>query len=143
MKIAFYKASGKFFDKLIRWWTSSPYSHCELVFSDGSWFTSSIRDGGVRFKPLLPDYDAWDYIEVPVDTFDEERLRRWGLARLGKKYDWIGAFIGAAFSIPLEIPDRYFCSEICVEGLQYIGKIYSGTNPSSYTPQKLYDLFNK
>ena len=55
MRVAFYKGEGNFFDKLIRWWTKSSYSHCELIFSDGIFFSADPRDGGVRYKNIVPD----------------------------------------------------------------------------------------
>ena len=51
MQIAFYKAKfGNFTDKIVSAFTFSPYSHCEMVFSDGICASASLRDGGVRFK---------------------------------------------------------------------------------------------
>ena len=31
IKIAFYKGQGNWLNKIIRWWTKSPYSHAELI----------------------------------------------------------------------------------------------------------------
>ena len=47
VQLALYKGRGTLFNALIRWWTRSPYSHCELVIN-GTCYSSSIRDGGVR-----------------------------------------------------------------------------------------------
>lgn len=52
VQLAFYKAKGDWVDKVIRWWTSSKYSHCEVVIGD-EWFSSSPRDGGVNAKIRL------------------------------------------------------------------------------------------
>ena len=47
----FYKAKyGDWVDKIVSWHTKSPYSHCELVFSNGEFLSSSKRDGGVSIK---------------------------------------------------------------------------------------------
>jgi hypothetical protein len=46
-----YKAKGDFFNGLIRWWTGSQYSHCELIVR-GVCYSSTIRDGGVRAKVM-------------------------------------------------------------------------------------------
>ena len=45
-KLAFYKAKGNWIDFLVRVFTNSPYSHCELVINK-DWYSSSPRDGGV------------------------------------------------------------------------------------------------
>ena len=92
MKLACYKGkrggTAGFFDAAVRWWTRGPYSHVELVFSDGMSASSSMRDGGVRFKEIEYHPDRWDFIELNVDEEyvlasilkrlkqDEEQLRR-------------------------------------------------------------------
>ena len=68
MQVLFYKARGTALDRLIRWWTDSPYSHVELVLAkqeDGRLLCASAhpQDGGIRFKgkEYAQDfsYDAW------------------------------------------------------------------------------------
>ena len=39
--LALYKGRGTLFNRLIRLWTRSKYSHCELVLSDGRWLSAS------------------------------------------------------------------------------------------------------
>ena len=51
VQLAMYKAKGDLFNGLIRWWTGSQYSHCELVVR-GVCYSSTIRDGGVRAKVM-------------------------------------------------------------------------------------------
>jgi len=48
IRLTLYKAPGDTYDRFIRLWTRSPYSHCELVLPDGRFVTSSPQDGGVR-----------------------------------------------------------------------------------------------
>ena len=45
VQLALYKARGNWINRFIRWWTSSQYSHCELVIN-GTCYSSSVRDGG-------------------------------------------------------------------------------------------------
>lgn len=139
MQIAFYKAEGKIFDKLIRWWTGGRYSHCELVFSDGVFFSSSPRDGGVRYKTIQKDLGKWDFVGIRVDKFDENVLRRWCDSKVGRSYDWLGIALTQALPLGMEDPERYFCSEIIVDALQHIGR-FKGFTPSEVTPQKLYNI---
>ena len=51
VQLALYKAPGEWTNALIRWWTRSQYSHCELVI-DGTCYSSSERDRGVRSKVM-------------------------------------------------------------------------------------------
>ena len=34
IRVAFFKGKGNFWNKVVRWWTESPYSHAELVMPD-------------------------------------------------------------------------------------------------------------
>ena len=45
IKLAFYKGKGNWKNKVIRWWTKSPYSHVELILPDG--------DTWVSISPML------------------------------------------------------------------------------------------
>lgn len=67
MKLALYKSTRPglpgLYNRLVRWWTDSEYSHCELVFSDGMCGSSSWLDGGVRLKRIELDPDHWDVID--------------------------------------------------------------------------------
>lgn len=69
MKAAFYKGvhpsfSG-IYNILVKWWTQSPYSHCELIFNDGISASASFLDGGVRFKQIDYDPTKWDMVNIP------------------------------------------------------------------------------
>ncbi len=134
MRIAFYLGRyGNYYDKLITTTTFSRFSHCEIVFSDGQCASSSIRDGGIRFKRLNLD-DHWEifdlsYNNYPVSPFDESVARDWFNEHIGDKYDLRGA-IGSLFHINLSSKDKKFCSEACatVLGIDPIitpGSLYS------------------
>lgn len=76
-------------------------------------FSSSPRDGGVRFKSIVPG-DSWEIIDL--GEISEFRIRNWCQLQDGKKYDWTGVL---GFLFPTH-PDknRWFCSEICLKALQ-------------------------
>lgn len=139
MLIAFYVAPEKFlkapFTKIIRWWTQSRVSHVELVFENGDWFSSSERDGGVRFKAIDLDPRKWEAWELPVGN-REQLLRQWCERQAGKKYDWrgIGSF---AWRPKGDDPDRWFCSEICLAALQATMGWWTGVRPASVAPGDL------
>ena len=65
---------GTLFNALIRWWTGSQYSHCELVIN-GTCCSSSIRDGGVRGKVMALPAHSWDVIDLP--WADEHAAQQW------------------------------------------------------------------
>ena len=134
VRVALYKAPGRFFDKLIKLWTCpwsdkfngswrDAYSHCELVFSDGLWFSADARTGKVRFAKIIEDPLKWDFTEVRLDTFAENKVRRWCERQEGKGYDYLGVFLAAGLYLGIEDPDCWFCSEICTAALQQVGKL--------------------
>lgn len=133
MKIAFYLGKyGTFYDKLICTSTFSRFSHCEIVFSDYICASSSVRDGGIRFKKLNLD-DHWEifnlyYNNKPVSEFDELIARTWFDDHDGNKYNMLGA-IGSLFRVNLSSKDKKFCSEACASVL--------GIDPN-ITPGNLY-----
>lgn len=114
IRVAFYKARGNLFDRLIRLWTGSPYSHCELVL-DGRWLTSSPRDGGVREAQIDPDPDTWDFLDLP--QADAERIEALFQAERGAGYDWLGIACCQVLPLGLESRRRWFCSEFCAAAL--------------------------
>ena len=70
---------------MIRWWTGSQYSHCELVIN-GTCYSSSIRDGGVRGKVMALPADTWDVIDLP--WADEYAAQQWFDQHACDKYGW-------------------------------------------------------
>lgn len=115
MNIAFYKShNGKLLDKTISWVTSSQYSHCELIFTDGICASASPRDGGVRFKYINMG-DRWDVFTLP-DIFNEQIARDWFIRHEDQKYDFIGA-LGSAFRLDLTSSTKKFCSYSCAMAL--------------------------
>ena len=69
--LACYKgpATGLFnitFHKVVCWWTRSKYSHCELVIN-GTAYSSSSRDKGVRKKEIDFSSGKWDLYPVELD----------------------------------------------------------------------------
>lgn len=140
MKIAFYKGLNRLpypkpLDLAISMTTMNSYTHVELVFPDGMWFTSSPRDGGVRFKRIIPKPYTWDVYGLGVSNRCVDIMRAHA-EKLASgpviKYDVIGAlFSGFDLCFP---NDKMFCSEAvdevmssCIPGLPKPCK----TNPGS------------
>lgn len=118
MKIAFYIAyHGDIYDWLISLVTLSKYSHCEIVFSDGMCASSSVRDGGIRFKKIDLSDEKWEVFTLKGD-YNEAAIRQWFVDNDGDLYD-LKAAIASAFGIDLLREDRKFCSQACGITLGY------------------------
>jgi hypothetical protein len=136
MKVALYKGkrggSAGAFDASVRWWTRGPYSHVELIFSDGMSASASSRDGGVRFKRIDFKPEHWDFIDLSVDEeharasilkqlehdFDEEAARAFFKEREGLRYDYFGLF-GFVWRPGIGKSRRWFCSEAVAAALKF------------------------
>jgi hypothetical protein len=121
MKIAFYKKKLNglhgVYSSVVRWWDDGPYSHCELVFDNGLSASSSLMDGGVRFKEIDFSNDAWDFLDVPLSV-SQETAHLWFLAHEGCKYDLLGN-LGFVFRRGLEDQSKWFCSEAVAASLGF------------------------
>lgn len=113
VKLAFYKYTGDAYDRLIKLFTRSKYSHCELIV-EGISYSSSPQDGGVRAKEIHFKSDRWDIIDVPGDP---KEIVHWFSEHHGQKYDWFGA-IKTVFPLSPNYGSKWFCSEACAAALQ-------------------------
>lgn len=95
------------------------YSHVEIVFSDGLFFSASPREGVVRYKRISPDLRNWDFVDFPVSLEQEHEIRAWCDTQVGKKYDWAGVF-GFVWDCR-DDPDEWFCSKICGQAPKSVG----------------------
>lgn len=93
----------------IRLWTWSKWSHAELVI-DGMCWSSSSRDGGVRFKHIDLESGRWDLVSLPLSEDEVSRALAWFLKHEGQGYDYLN--IGR-FVLPLlgQERDKWVCFE--------------------------------
>ena len=118
MRAAFYKGTrpglAGVYNHAVRAWTSSPYSHVEIAFSDGWSGSASFADGGVRLKRIVFDAEDWDLVELPAAL--EPAARAWFERHAGARYDLLGnlQFILTLFGNDQR---RWFCSEACAAAL--------------------------
>ncbi|MDG6896580.1 hypothetical protein A6A19_00865 [Actinobacillus delphinicola] len=128
--LIFYKGKGNWVDKLIRFFSKSQYSHCELAFKlpDGRYhcYSSSPRDNGVREKVMNLNPENWDFIPVKINITD---LVKFYNETRGMKYDFLGA-IGIVVPFLHQDKKKWFCSEWCA-------RVLGLTHPSQYSPEKL------
>lgn len=128
MQVWFYKAEyGNWVSKLIAWWTSGIHSHCEIMFSDGIAFSSSERDGGVRFKEgITNDTGHWDIVDIPgVMVEDQAKIKEWCSTQVGKDYDWKAIFGYLKDKQSSQDQKKWYCSEITLFTLRRFG-LYGG-----------------
>lgn len=109
---AFYKGTrpglAGIYNRLVRWIGRGPYSHCELIFSDGLAASASWMDGGVRFKRIEFDPEHWDFIGL--DPAKEVAARLWFAEHDGWGYDLMGN-LRFLCGIVRESADRWYCNE--------------------------------
>lgn len=133
MHLAFYKATGTLFDKLIRLVTRSRYSHVEAVFDyrsngNGSCWSSSARDGGIRHKAMWLDPEKWDLVDI--GTSGEGAALLWFSLHEGQGYDWLGVMRYVLPFVP-QSERKWFCNEAVDAALGIAGDRRS--------PQDLYE----
>lgn len=137
MRAAFYRGTrpglAGLFNRLVRWWLQSSYSHVELVFSDGVAASSSFADGGVRLKAIDFDVARWDIVDLP--GADEVAARQWFVANLGRPYDLLGN-LGFLFRPITGARRGWFCSEAAAAALGY-------PEPWRYDPALLASVLTK
>lgn len=131
-RIAFYQGTrpgvAGLYSRLGRWLDHGPYSHCELVFSDGMSASASYMDGGVRIKYIgYTSVNCWDFVDLPAQF--ETDARKWFMAHHGQKYDVMGN-INALLGFVPHSPDKWFCSEAIAASLNL-------TDPWRYKPNGL------
>lgn len=125
--LALYKGRGQIGNAGIRWWTSSEYSHCELVV-DGWCYSSSMMDKGVRRKLINLKPDNWDLIELP--WADSERVRDYFAQTDDDAYGWLGLIRSQLFNRGRAQRDAQFCSEWCANAMGL-------PNAPSYSPASM------
>lgn len=111
---------------LIRWWTKSEYSHCELVVGELS-YSSSVQDGGVRCKEIEFDSERWDFVDLP--WADPSHVLRHFRMTDGEPYGWTDLLWRQVFNRPGDAVGA-FCSEWCAAALGL-------SNPQQYSPATL------
>lgn len=121
MFIGFHRGRG-IVNMSIRLWTFGPYSHCELIFSNGDRHTS-YPGSGTKWMPRLqmlngvPEPRAdWDIIRVDADDL---RVRDWCNDHVDERYDWAGIIFSQIVPAKSHAGGKFWCSEAAVEALQF------------------------
>lgn len=146
-KLAFRKVTSKKdrMGRLINWWCDSKYFHVELILED-KWISSTPKDN-IYINDLKPlDHESYDYVTLRAIEIDHNvRADVWKFLRSieGTKYDMFGLLHNQVIGAN-SYSDKYFCSEVVVETLQYLGygEVF-GSNGAEYTPQDIYNVFTQ
>lgn len=104
------------YNRAVRAWENGPFSHCELLFSDGFSASASYMDHGVRFKEIEYDPERWVTIDLPQEL--ENGARAWFISQIGKDYDLMGNVHLIVGFFP-QSEDKKFCSEALMEALGF------------------------
>ncbi|MCS7317744.1 MAG: hypothetical protein NZZ41_05490 [Candidatus Dojkabacteria bacterium] len=150
ISVIFYKAEGGLFSKLIRFYKRTPYSHCEILFSNGFCGTSSEICQGVYYyipdkKTLSEEY--WDFIDIECDAEEETKMKDIFLyEECGCGYDWLGIFFCQVFPWGRQHSSKWFCSEICTYALKrihHLKPVFENLKPHYIDPGELYEILSE
>lgn len=114
ISVAFYKGKGDWKNKLIRWWTKSPYSHAELILPDRrTWISiSPLLTSKVEARTKTVYAMAnWDFIEIPVTQQQVDVIIEFYNATKGCEYDWVGMFLSQFLPYHIKRKGKWYCSE--------------------------------
>nr|WP_296020816.1 hypothetical protein [uncultured Acidovorax sp.] len=139
MHAAFYKATRPglqgLYSRAVRIIDHGPYSHCELVFSDGMSGSASFIDGGVRLKAI--DYKPWHWDFLPLPLELEPYARDWFERNAGAPYDLRG---NVRFVLPFigHSAGGWFCSEAFGAALRWQEPERYGPNGAAAMVRTMY-----
>lgn len=103
----------------IRLWTWSRWSHAELVI-DGTCYSSSVMDGGVRGKAIDLDSGHWDIVDLNLSPVEKLRALAWFHRNEGASYDFRNIMRWVAPFIP-QHPLQFVCYEAIGNALGFAG----------------------
>lgn len=118
LRIAFYKNTrpgiNGLYNRGVRFIDHGPYSHVELIFSDGQSASASFMDGGVRFKTIQYSQENWDIFVLP--EYLEVKAKHWFENHKGQPYDLKGNIRFIAVWCRDDV-SSWFCSEAIAAAL--------------------------
>ncbi len=120
------KSRHNIYDRLISWYTRSPYVHAEFAWPIDKKFASewlgAQPKGGVAIRGH--DYlkgEKYDLFSISVRESDYAILRAWLKRQIGKKYDWKAIINMGKFEHDVMSPNKWFCSELVFAAFFQIG----------------------
>ena len=132
---------GKTIEKLIKWWTRSPYFHIEMIIK-GKWISTNPTDGAVYIRELQDLKTNYDYIDIEIDGKKVKKAMVFLESQVGKKYDYLGLFFSTVIKFNLDNKQKWFCSELIAETLKIFDQPLR-EDSNNYTPGDLARIFRK
>ena len=125
MKIAFYKGET-FVDKTVIFLSRGGYSHCTIVFDDGSIIESKPFCGVQKceyFTSSLESNCLIDIFEVYTTKHQDKIIKEFLEKQLGKGYDYLSVigFVVYATDEGRKKYGRWFCSELVFAAFKKAG----------------------
>lgn len=126
---------------LIRLWTGSPWTHCELFFeSRGNVAISATteQDGVIMrtYEQVVTQPQYWEFYRVPVN--DENEVIDYLLSQINSEFNFGGIALSQVLNRPSMLTGRWFCSELCYSALQrYALYPLPYQNPAMLSPAEL------
>lgn len=118
MKVAFWVGDGSDFYESIKRSLRFEYAHIELVFSNGT-FWSSVPEEGARFSEGIPAPYRWYFFDLDVSPEVETEIFQWAITHEGEPYDIYAIQMG----LKDEDPNALFCCEAVLVPLEEFGVI--------------------
>lgn len=125
MKIYFRCVKGAgFYDRIITWYSRSPYSHAEFAWplnsSGPEQWLGAQPSGGVQSRPENYLHYPYDLFYVLATESQCNKLHHFLADQIGKPYDWNAI---AAMGLPFlrSSSKGWFCSELVFYGLSSVG----------------------
>jgi len=149
IKVAFYKGGGDLFNKIVRWWTKSPYSHTELILPDGvTW----IRIGPFSSSKLCAikkekwDPKNWDFVTLKVTQPQLDTIKEFFERTQGCKYDWWGMVLSHLIPFKIKQRGKWYCSEWIAHALR-VSRVIDWKKARIFerakiSPATLYDIIS-
>jgi hypothetical protein len=114
IQVAFYKGEGNFFNKVVRWWTESIYSHAEIILPDGyTWIGISpfLKSKVDERKKIMFDHGEWDFIDMDITENQYKIIMEFFEDTKGQGYDWLGMLLSQFLPCKIKHKKRWYCSE--------------------------------
>ena len=113
IKVAFYRGHGDIVNKIVRWWTKSPYSHAELIMPDGVTWIGISPKGSKLTSQIRGTYipTEWDFLELEVTTEQIEVIKEFFTATENCLYDWTGMILSQFLPFHIKRKGKWYCSE--------------------------------
>lgn len=143
--ILFYTAGPGLYDKLISWWTKSPYVHVAIQIDAQTCIAAENTGITTELLATHPPAAVWEYAKhsTDVDAADMEVALSWLKGMVGQHYGWsdiltaVNPFRRVFYVVKQK---NYACSMLAVEFLVKAGGVDLGgleDDPHTVTPGDL------